>query len=431
MTYKQALEKVNKRLRFGIKPGLERVRALLEALGSPERHMKFVHIAGTNGKGSASTLIASALTESSYKTGLFTSPYINDFRERFQIDREMISEAELISLADRVDSAAKELDRGEQEITEFEFITAMALLWFKERGCDYAVLEVGLGGRFDATNVIAVPEAAAIMSISLDHTAILGGSVGEIAYEKAGILKNGGRAALYPVQTPEVFKVIEGIAAVKNVELHIPNIEDIEIKKADIYGTEFEYEGISLSTPFSGAHQVLNAVTAYETLKLINDRGAKLKDEDVAAGFAKASMPARVQLVSKRPLVLMDGAHNPSGAAALKKLLEDFTKKSGRIAVVGMMSDKDIDGALQTLAPLFEEVIAVPISMERAMPVDELCSRAQKYCDRVIAAKSAEAGVKLALSHAGDEGTIVVWGSFYLAGELKDFFNDLGYKSNL
>ena len=229
MTYEEALQKINSRLRFGIKPGLERIEALCKKLGDPQKKPRFVHVAGTNGKGTTCTLIASVLTAAGYRTGLYTSPYVLDFRERFRIDGEMIPEAELIEEVKRVSPVADELEAAGDTVTEFEFITALAFDWFAQRDCDFVVLEVGLGGRFDATNIIDTPEAAAIASISLDHTAILGDTYAKIAFEKAGIIKKGGDVVLYPVQDPSVFETIESACNERGAHLHIPDEKNMQV----------------------------------------------------------------------------------------------------------------------------------------------------------------------------------------------------------
>ena len=232
MTYEEALQKINSRLRFGIKPGLERIEALCKKLGDPQKKPRFVHVAGTNGKGTTCTLIASVLTAAGYRTGLYTSPYVLDFRERFRIDGEMIPEAELIEEVKRVSPIADELEAKGETITEFEFITALAFDWFAQRDCDFVVLEVGLGGRFDATNVIDTPEAAAIASISLDHTAILGDTYAKIAFEKAGIIKKGGDVVLYPVQDPSVFETVESACNERGAHLHIPDEKNMQVPRS-------------------------------------------------------------------------------------------------------------------------------------------------------------------------------------------------------
>ena len=237
MTYEEALQKINSRLLFGIKPGLERIEALCKKLGDPQKKPRFVHVAGTNGKGTTCTLIASVLKAAGYRTGLYTSPYVLDFRERFRIDGEMIPEAELIEEVKRVSSVADELEAAGDTVTEFEFITALAFDWFAQRDCDFVVLEVGLGGRFDATNVIDTPEAAAIASISLDHTAILGDTYAKIAFEKAGIIKKGGDVVLYPVQDPSVFETIESACNERGAHLHIPDEKNMQVNGTALAGT--------------------------------------------------------------------------------------------------------------------------------------------------------------------------------------------------
>ena len=252
MTYEEALKEVNSRLRFGVKPGLERIEKLLTKLSNPQKKLKFVHVAGTNGKGTTCTLISSVLRKAGYVTGLYTSPYVIDFRERFQIDGEMISEEELTKEVELVSKAAKELESKGEAVTEFEFITALAFHWFAARHCDVVVLEVGLGGRFDATNVIDTPEAAAIMSISLDHTAILGDTLAKIAGEKAGIIKPGGRVVLYPTQAEEVKAVIQKTCEERGASLVIPRLEEAAVLGATLFGTEFAVDGLTLKTPFFG-----------------------------------------------------------------------------------------------------------------------------------------------------------------------------------
>ena len=221
MTYEEALKTVNHRLRFGMKPGLERIQMLLERLGNPQKQLRFVHVAGTNGKGTTCTLLAGALQAAGYRTGLYTSPYVLEFRERFQINGTMIPKEELIQQVQRVADAAQSLEAAGEDVTEFEFITALAFCWFAQRQCDIVVLEVGLGGRFDATNVIDVPEVAVIASISLDHTAVLGDSVEQIAFEKAGVIKPGGTVVCYPDQQLEAEEVLRQAAQERGADFRL------------------------------------------------------------------------------------------------------------------------------------------------------------------------------------------------------------------
>ena len=241
MTYRDAVHKINSLLRFGMKPGLERIQALLDRMGNPQKQLKFVHVAGTNGKGSACALLSSVLREAGYRTGLFTSPYITDFRERFQINGEEIPEETLARILGRLMPMVEEMAERGEVITEFELITALAFQWFYEEKCDVVVLEVGLGGRFDATNVIDTPLAAVIMSISLDHTAILGDTVEQIAFEKCGIVKEGGDVVLYPDQEEGVYGVVAHAVQNHNGRLVLPSPSSVREVSSSIEGTVASY----------------------------------------------------------------------------------------------------------------------------------------------------------------------------------------------
>lgn len=419
MTYEEALKIIGTRLRFGAKPGLERMTALLEAVGNPQKDLEFIHVAGTNGKGTACILMASALQAAGIKTGLYTSPYVLDFRERFQIDGALIPKQELADMVARLQPALQMLEAQGQLLTQFELITALAFLWFRKRGCQIVVLEVGLGGRFDATNVIDVPKAAVIMSISLDHTAVLGTTAEEIAFEKAGIIKPGGTVILYPAQAHGVRAVIEKACAERGAKLIIPEMETVEIKKASMDGTEFQVNGTVLATPFSGKHQVLNALTAYTVLRELAEKTVDITAGEICAGFQNARIPARMEVLSKHPLVLLDGGHNPGCALAMKNLLQDFEPDKRKIAVIGMMKDKDADATLSILAPLFDKIITAAPGMSRALSAKKLAEQAAQYCTDVQAADTAEAAAKEALALLNEETMLVICGSFFLAGEIR------------
>ena len=423
MTYEEALDNVYGRLVFGIKPGLERIGALLERLGSPQKQLKFVHVAGTNGKGTCSTLTASALRECGLKVGLYTSPYVLEFRERFQINGEMIPKEELIQEVETLAPVADQFEKEGDQVTEFEYITALALHWFARRQCDIVVLEVGMGGRFDATNVIDVPEVAAIMSISLDHTAILGDTLTKIAYEKAGILKEGGRLVLYPQQAPEVREELEDICKERHVELLVPDLSQVKELDRSIDGTTFQAGDLKLRTPFLGEHQVKNALTALEVLRVLQKRGWPVTEEGIRRGFEGAFMPARMEVISQKPLCLLDGGHNPGCALALREALEQFVPQR-KVAIMGMMSDKDSRETLRILGPLFSQVVAVAPEGLRALPAQKLAEVAREFCPKVIPAGSCREALALAVRAMGDDGALIVCGSFYLAGEIREMLLD-------
>ncbi len=423
MTYEEALDNVYGRLVFGMKPGLERIGALLERLGEPQKRLKFVHVAGTNGKGTCSTLVASALKECGLRVGLYTSPYVLEFRERFQINGEMIPQQELIEEVEALSPIADEFEKNGDQVTEFEYITALAFHWFARRGCDIVVLEVGMGGRFDATNIIDVPEVAAIMSISLDHTAILGDTLEKIAFEKAGILKEGGRLVLYPQQAPEVFSELEQICRERRVELLLPDLSQVKELECSIDGTTFQAGEQIWRTPFLGEHQVRNAVTALKVLEVLKQRRWPVTEQAVKAGFEKAFIPARMEVISREPLCLLDGGHNPGCAQALGQALTRFVPQR-KVAIMGVMADKDSREALRILGPLFSQIVTVAPEGLRALPAQKLAEVASEFCPKVIPAGSCREALALAVKAMGENGALVVCGSFYLAGEIREMLRE-------
>ena len=418
MTYQEAMDKINSRLLFGMKPGLERIAALLHELGDPHKKLKYVHICGTNGKGTVCTLTASVLREGGYKVGLNISPYVLDFRERFQINGRMIGEEELVRVMERIWPCVEKLDREDCPVSEFELVTAIAFQWFAEQGCDIAVMEVGMGGRYDATNVIPTPEAAAIMSISLDHTAWLGDTVEQIAWEKSGIIKSGGRVALYPEQQPGVREIIESACREQGAELRVPDLGRIHVRGEGIDGTDFEADGLQLHTPFLGAHQAKNAAVVLDIIRFLRERGFAVSDGAVREGFAEAFIPARMEIISRRPLCLLDGGHNPGCAAVLRDALERFVP-GRKVAVVGMMADKDSAAALEAVGPLFSRVIAVRPDNPRSLDSEALAGVARRFCPEAVAAESCAGALDMALADLGPEDALIVCGSFYLAGEIR------------
>ena len=423
MTYTQAVEKINSLLVFGSRPGLERIREMVDRMGAPDRSLKFVHIAGTNGKGSTCAMIASALKEAGYKTGLFISPYVLEFRERFSINGEMIPESELSEIVEELFPLVEEMKSEDKVITEFEFVLAIALRWFEREKCDIVVLETGLGGRFDATNIIDTPLASVITSISLDHTAILGDTVEKIAFEKAGIIKPDGTTVLYADQPSGALKVLSDIAEERRNKIFLADASKAEIKKYDISGTVFEFETAEkkweISISLCGEHQVKNCVTALYTLIALRDKGINIPDNAVTEGFKKVSFSARMEIFSKEPLILLDGAHNPGGAKALSEALKKYIPSKKKIGIVGMLADKDIKTALGELLPLFDTIYTVAPPNPRRMTAEDLCSLIKPICKNVSACKSAEEAFELALSSTKPEDALVVFGSLYLASEMR------------
>ncbi len=415
----QAVNYIHSLLPFGIMPGLERIAALCEKLGNPQDRLRFVHVAGTNGKGSTSTMLASILTAAGYRTGLFTSPYVLDFRERIQLDGAMIPPQELAEAVSRVREANEALALEDITVTEFEAITAAAFVFFARMQCDLVVLEVGLGGRFDATNLIQTPLVSVLCSISMDHMAVLGDKLEQIAFEKCGILKPGGICICYPEQDAAAMEVIRRIAGEQGNSLRVPDSGDIRVVRESLRGSEIQYRGQALTVPLVGKHMVKNAAVVLETLAALRELCYALPEKAVSAGLAETKMPARMELLREKPYILLDGGHNEGCAAALRAVLEQFLPDKRITAVCAMMADKDYARYLSVLAPCLDRLIATQLNMERALPAQTLCGRAQSLNICSEAQATPEAALQAALQIAGRDGAVLICGSFYLAARLR------------
>lgn len=417
MNCKQAIEYIHSLEKFGIKPGLERIAALCDTLGNPQKKLKIIHVAGTNGKGSTSTVISNILRKSGYTVGLYTSPYVVDFRERIVFNGEMIAEDELAFCVRKVKDAAESLE--DIVITEFEFLTAVAFVYYEMKRCDFVVLEVGLGGRFDATNVIPSPLVCAIASISLDHMNILGNTMQEIAFEKCGIIKEGAEVVSYMYQTPEVLNVITKTCEDKNCKLTVPAADKLLVKEEKIEGTYASYDGVDFLLPLSGVHMVYNTCTAIEAVKAVERKGYRIESGSFEQGINETVMAARTELISREPLILLDGGHNEGCANALSAFLSKHLSGKKIIMVSSMMSDKDYNSYLKTVAPYASFFIATKADVPRALSADELAKSASAYCGEVRACDSPYEAVENALSMIDEYDALIVCGSFYLAGEIR------------
>lgn len=403
MNYEQALKIIRSRSNFSLEPTLERITKALELLGNPQEKFSAIHIAGTNGKGSTAAMCASVLKEQGFKTGLFISPYIIDFRERIQINNEFIDKESLSRLTEKV----ADLDLP---LTEFEFVTAIGFLYFAEQNCDIAVIETGLGGRLDATNTLpkTSENISVITKIGLDHTAVLGDTIEQITEEKCGII--GKKTVMFPTQQDSVSEII----AKKAEKLIVPDLEKLEIIKSDVFSNTFIYKGKEYKINLGGEHQIYNAITAIETLK---NSAFKIEDDVIFEGLKKTFFPVRLEVAKKEPLVIIDGAHNPDGANVLKNAMSDY---KGKItAIVGMLKDKDCESFLETVIPLCEEVLCVSVPYNpRTMSGEELSLLAQKYCNKVKVFVSIESALQQ-IKNA--KNTVFVFGSLYLASAVREY----------
>ncbi len=409
----------------GSRPGLSRITALLASLGNPERDLRVIHIAGTNGKGSTSAMLASCLMAAGYKTALFTSPYLYAFGERMQIGGVPISDAALCRV---IEALRPHVDRMDDRPTEFELITAAALLWFREEGVEYAVIEVGMGGRLDATNVFSAPLLSVITGISLDHTAYLGDTEEAIAREKAGILKSG-VAGLVGDVTPGVREALLAAAAERGAPLSFLDAAAIRDVLPTRYGTTFSYrerEGVKI--PFSAVYQPKNASLVLDACDMLRARGVTLPEEAILSGLRSVRWPGRFEYFSHEPDVVFDGSHNPEGiAAALASTRALYEGKF--LLLTGVMRDKDHAAMIKTLAGHVAHVFCVRPDNPRAMEAEELCAE----WEEAGVSATAFPGVLLAMEKAyrEAEGTgmpLFILGSLYLYREARDAFASIAKK---
>lgn len=416
MTEQQVLNYIHSLNRFGIKPGLDRITALLEKLGNPQNELSVIHIAGTNGKGSTATAINNIMQAAGNKTGLFISPYVLDFKERIQVNNEYITVGALCELTEVVSKAAKEVGKElSDEVTEFEFITALAFLYFKQTACDVVVLETGLGGRLDSTNVIKKPLATVITKIALDHTAVLGNTITEIAKEKCGIIKNGSPVITHFSQESDALLEITKTAEQKNAAAYVVSKNDITDLKVFEFGSTFNYKGIELEVNMPGKHQVENMSVAVQTALALD-----IPIDAIINGIKKTIFAARLEVINKKPLVLLDGAHNPNGAEALARYLDEFKIKP--VAVMGMMKDKNCEVVMQMLASRCQSVITVEVkNNDRAATRHELCKLAKKYCEDCSVAYDYLSALELAKQKSREANApVLICGSLYLASDIRN-----------
>ena len=422
MTEQEALEIISRQRQFHTTSSLTWMRALMERLGNPQDRLRYIHVTGTNGKGSTCTMLASVLEQAGYRTGKFISPYVLNFRERMQVNSAMISPAELVDLVKKIHPVIQELEKEGMDVTEFEFVSAIAFTWFAQKQCDLVVLEVGVGGLYDSTNVIHTPLASVITSISLDHTALLGDSIQEIAQEMGGIIKPGGTAVLAPDLNPAALEVLTQIALKQGSRLEIADDSQVKVMSDSLEGMEIQAGNLRFWLPLIGRHQVKNAVTALTVLEELQRQGWRISDQQIVDGMAEARFPVRLEVLGRNPVIVLDGAHNPAGIAVLKEAIGRYLPGKKLVGLMGMMQDKDCNAALQELRGLFAAVVTVTPDHPRAMDAADLARRWQGACGCVHAAgNDFSQAVRLAVELAGKDGAVVGFGSLFLAANLRPF----------
>lgn len=419
MTYEQALSTIHSLDKFGSRPGLERIAQLFSMLDPTLLNQKFIHVAGTNGKGSVCQMLSQVLCSAGYKVGLFISPYITDFRERIQINNKMIEKDVLTDAVNHIYPLVEKLNKQDIIITEFEFLTAVAFYIYKEQGCDIIVCETGLGGLLDSTNLIRTPMCSILTKIDIDHTAILGDTLQLIAEQKCGIIKSDS-ITVSASQTDSVLSIIKDTADKKHNKLYLSDDVVITDASTSLFGTDFVYNDTHIHLPLVGEHQIDNAKTALCALHALQQNGIiDITADDIANGFAKATNPARFEVMSHSPLVVLDGAHNVNGITAFKNAVERHTS-GNRVLLIGMLADKDVDDALSVISGMFDVVVATDVPSPRNLDCYELSDILRKYFDKVVVQSDPISAFSTAYDIAFDNDcSLFVAGSLYLAGEIR------------
>ncbi len=421
MTVNECIEYIHQTKWTGSKPGLSRTRELLKALGNPEKKLKFVHVVGTNGKGSASIMLSNILMKAGYSVGTFTSPFIVRFNERVKLNGVDIPDDELVKIVEMIQPVA---DRMADVPTEFEIITAIGMCYFAEKKCDIVILEAGMGGELDSTNVIDAPLVSPFMTIALDHMAILGDTVEKIAAAKAGILKPGTTAVIYGENADVIIEKCKKL----NINYNIPDRNNLKIEKITAEGSVFSYgdfENIKLK--LVGKHQIFNAITVLETVKVLREKGFVISNNNVNDALADVYWPARFEIFGRNPYIIYDGAHNDNGADALRENLSLCFPKKKFIFISGVMRDKDFTSILMKMQPFVKKMYTVVPPNPRALSAEEYAETARK-CG-VDAEPGGEISQEL-IDKALKEGDVLCMGSLYMYSAIYEYLKKAGEKMN-
>lgn len=413
MNYSQTLKFIHSQSNFFCKPGTERIEKLCEALGNPQKELRFVHIAGTNGKGSFCAFLTEILKSAGYKVGTYTSPFILRFNERIAVNGEAISDDALCEIAEKVRSISEKM---EDKPTEFEIITAIGFEYFKREDCNLVVLECGLGGRLDATNIIENPLLSVITGVDFDHQNFLGDTIELIASEKAGIIKKH-RPVLWCGNNPSAEEIIKNEAVIKEAALY-KNEQEAVIKAADFSGTEFsfaEFNNIQIS--LLGSYQPKNASNAIMAAKILREQGFKISDQDILSGLKATRWPARFEKLSDSPLIIFDGSHNPEGVrAAVDSVKSYFNNKKVNI-LSGVMRDKDYSFIARTIGEIANEVFTVTVDNPRSLSADDYCEVFKQNNIKATPLKNIEAAIKHHRLNFPDT-PLICMGSLYMYNEV-------------
>jgi len=423
MKFEEALNWLYGFEKFGIKLGLERINHIAEKLGNPQNNYKIIHVAGTNGKGSVCKFLASILTSGGYKVGIYLSPHLQRFSERIVVDNKEISDDEFVSLVDKIKPIVDEMIKNDNTPTFFEIVTAIAFQYFSDKGVDFAVIEVGLGGKYDATNIVS-PMVSVITNITLEHTDILGKTIKDIALQKAGIIKD--NVAVVTAAKGDALKVIKNVAEERSAPVYVIDEKKWKRTYCDTEGQKFVIKGdltdYSVKTSMLGKHQGENIALAVISIENLQMNGVYIPETSIIDGVAKATNPGRLEIVKHEPLVLLDGAHNPDGMRTLRTTLDEDFDYDKLILILGILSDKDIASMLSIIVPVAHTIIVTKSHNSRACEPSKLKEMIEKsgYKKKVIVKNEISDAIEYANSIAKKNDTICITGSLFTVGEARD-----------
>lgn len=431
MNERQAMAYIEDLARYGSVPGLESIRELCGRLGDPQEKVPVIHIAGTNGKGSTLAYLSAILEAAGYRVGSYSSPAVWEYRERFLSNRKMIAKSVFARLLGRVAEAAEEMAaEGYAHPTAFEVETALAFCFFEEKKCDVAVVETGMGGLLDATNLIEKPLVSVLTSISMDHMQFLGKTLAEIAAQKAGIMKEG-CPVISAAQKEEAARVIAEEAEKKHAPLFVADVKDASGIRYGLQTQSFHYGGYrNLKISLGGVWQIENAALAVETVRVLNEHGFLVGEDALRKGLSSAQWMGRLTILQKKPFVVLDGAHNADAAEKLAQSLSFYFTNKPKVFIIGVLGDKDYQAIAERMAPLAQQIIAVtPPDNRRALPAYELAQEIRKVNEHVTAADSLEEAVEMAYLLTPPDGVIAAFGSLSYLGRLEKVIKNRGKRA--
>jgi len=426
MNYAEAVDFIENAAMFGMKLGLTNISKLLELLGDPQKSMNIIHVAGTNGKGSVCSYITNILMAAGYKTGMFTSPYLEKFTERMQVDLENIPDDKVVEYVEILKAKiAIMVNEGFNHPTFFELNTAMSLMYFEETGCDAVVLEVGLGGRYDSTNVIDSPVVSVITTIGYEHMTILGNTLGEIAYQKAGIIKKDRPVAIYGDISEEALTIIKWVAAENGSKFKISDFTSLENIKTINTGYKFGYNKMTgIEIGMMGQHQIKNACLAIDAVAIMTENKLVVSDSAIRTGLRNTRWPGRVEIINESPVIICDATHNPQGAEVLRAAIDERYRGKRIVYVMGVMKDKNYDEMAKIVIKDAFAVITVTPNWHRALDAGILLDTVKKYCENAYTGDTIKTAMETALKLAGEDGIICSFGSLYYVADVKNFVRE-------